>query len=120
MEENWALSSVFMFMDIRGCQDSNGDGLGDLPGLISRLDHFQEVGIGALVFAGLQPSDFSYVGTMMKEFSDVDPSSATSTSGPTTSMPASPGDPATGSGTRSAGSTITPSGTPRITGGVPR
>jgi len=72
MQENWALSSVFMFMDIRGCQDSNGDGLGDLPGLISRLDHFQEVGIGALVFAGLQPSDFSYVGTMMKEFSDVD------------------------------------------------
>ena len=73
MQEDWALSSVFMFMDIRGCQDSNEDGLGDLPGLISRLDHFQEVGIGALVFPGLEPSDFSYVGTMMTEFCNVDP-----------------------------------------------
>ena len=60
-------------MDLRGCQDSNGDGIGDLPGLISRLDHFQDAGIGAIIFAGLQPSDFSYVGTMMKEFCNVDP-----------------------------------------------
>jgi glycosidase len=62
-----------MWMDIRGCQDTNGDGIGDLQGLISRLDHFQDAGIGAFIFAGLQPSDFSYVGTMMTEFCDVDP-----------------------------------------------
>jgi glycosidase len=62
-----------MWLDIRGGQDSNGDGIGDLPGLISRLDHFQEIGVGALVFPGLQPSDWSYVGTMMTEFCGVDP-----------------------------------------------
>ncbi len=73
LPEDWALSSVFMWTDIRGCQDSGGDGIGDLPGLTSRLDHFRDVGVGALVFPGLQPSDFAYVGTMMTEFCDVDP-----------------------------------------------
>jgi glycosidase len=73
LPEDWPYTSVFMWVDIRSCQDSNGDGMGDLPGLISRLDHFQEVGVGALIFPGLQPSDFAYVGTMMTEFCDVDP-----------------------------------------------
>lgn len=73
LPKDWPLSSVFMWLDIRGCRDSSGDGMGDLPGLISRLDHFREVGVGALVFPGLQPSDFAYVGTMMTEFCDVDP-----------------------------------------------
>ena len=29
-------------------QDSNGDGIGDIPGLISRLDYLQCLGIGAV------------------------------------------------------------------------
>lgn len=73
MRENWPLSSIFCWLDIRSCQDSNGDGMGDIPGLVSRLDHFQEVGIGALLFPGLQPSDFAYAGTMMTGFCGVDP-----------------------------------------------
>ena len=41
-------ASVFMHVDVRAVQDTNGDGIGDLPGLIARLDHFEQVGIGAL------------------------------------------------------------------------
>ncbi|MFZ9135754.1 MAG: trehalose-6-phosphate hydrolase, partial [Candidatus Puniceispirillaceae bacterium] len=26
-------------------QDSNGDGIGDIPGILSRLDHLQTLGI---------------------------------------------------------------------------
>jgi len=29
-------------------QDSNGDGIGDIPGIISRLDYLQELGIDAI------------------------------------------------------------------------
>lgn len=32
----------------RSFQDSNGDGIGDLAGIISRLDYLQELGIGAI------------------------------------------------------------------------
>lgn len=32
----------------RSFQDSNGDGLGDLPGLISRLDYLKWLGIEAV------------------------------------------------------------------------
>jgi len=47
--------------------------MGDLAGLTRRLSHFQDVGIGALMLVGLQPSDFAYGGTMMTEFCAVDP-----------------------------------------------
>ncbi len=44
----WPYRSIFMWLDIRACQDSNGDGIGDLPGLIARLGHFERAGVGAL------------------------------------------------------------------------
>ncbi len=33
---------------VRGYQDSNGDGVGDLRGLISRLDYIKELGVGGI------------------------------------------------------------------------
>ncbi|TFL17359.1 alpha-glucosidase [Jannaschia formosa] len=36
----------------RSFQDSNGDGIGDLPGILSRLDHLEELGVG---FVWLSP-----------------------------------------------------------------
>ena len=70
---DWPLSATFMWLDLRACQDSNGDGIGDLLGLVQRLDHFEEVGVNALVFPGLQPSDWAYAGTMMTGFCEIDP-----------------------------------------------
>ena len=32
----------------RSFQDTNGDGIGDLAGIISRLDYLQKLGIGAI------------------------------------------------------------------------
>ena len=62
-----------MWLDIRSCQDSDGDGIGDVAGLISRLDHFRDAGIGAFLFPGLRPTDFAYGGTMVTADRDVEP-----------------------------------------------
>ena len=41
----WADSASFIEIYLRGYQDSDGDGIGDLQGLISRLDYLQSLGI---------------------------------------------------------------------------
>ena len=47
-EAKWWQSAVVYQIYPRSFQDSNGDGIGDLPGIISRLDYLQELGIGAI------------------------------------------------------------------------
>lgn len=40
----WAKGAVFYQVFVRSFQDSDGDGVGDLKGLISRLDYIQDLG----------------------------------------------------------------------------
>lgn len=40
----------------RSFQDSNGDGIGDLPGILSRLDDLAELGVGVLWLSPVYPS----------------------------------------------------------------
>ena len=42
---DWTESAAFIEIYVRGYQDSDGDGVGDLQGLISRLDYLQALGI---------------------------------------------------------------------------
>lgn len=42
---DWAKKGVFAEIFVRAYQDSNGDGKGDIKGLISRLDYLKELGI---------------------------------------------------------------------------
>lgn len=44
----WWKERVFYQIYPRSFQDSNGDGIGDIPGILSRLDYLQELGIGAV------------------------------------------------------------------------
>ncbi|MGY3723982.1 glucan 1,6-alpha-glucosidase [Granulicatella balaenopterae] len=48
MEKKWWQSIVVYQIYPRSFQDSNGDGIGDLPGIIRRLDYLQELGVGAI------------------------------------------------------------------------
>jgi glycosidase len=45
---DWAAYANFLEIYVRGYQDSDGDGIGDLQGLISRLDYLQSIGVRGL------------------------------------------------------------------------
>lgn len=47
---------TFMEIFVRAYQDSDGDGIGDLRGLISRLDYLQDLGITGLWLMPIMPS----------------------------------------------------------------
>ena len=57
----------------RSFQDSNGDGIGDLPGIESRLDHLAWLGVDALWLSPFYPSPMSDFGYDVADYTDVDP-----------------------------------------------
>jgi alpha-glucosidase len=54
-------------------QDSNGDGKGDLPGLIDRLDYLEWLGVDALWLTPIYRSPMLDLGYDIADFCDVDP-----------------------------------------------
>lgn len=50
--ESWWKRAVFYRIDPARFQDSNGDGTGDLPGIVQRLDYLQSIGVDALLLDG--------------------------------------------------------------------
>ncbi len=44
-KRGWWRSAVFYQIYPKSFQDSNGDGIGDIPGILSRLDHLQKLGV---------------------------------------------------------------------------
>jgi len=46
--QQWYKDAVIYEVHVRAFQDSDGDGIGDFRGLISRLDHLQDLGVTAL------------------------------------------------------------------------
>ena len=48
MSEQWWKERVFYQIYPRSFQDSNGDGIGDIPGILSRLDYLKWLGVGAV------------------------------------------------------------------------
>jgi alpha-glucosidase len=59
----WWQDAVIYQIYPRSFQDTNGDGVGDLPGITQRLDHLRELGVDALWLSPIFPSpmrDFGY------------------------------------------------------------
>jgi maltose alpha-D-glucosyltransferase/alpha-amylase len=54
--ELWYKDAIFYQVNIRAFYDSNGDGHGDIIGLIQKLDYLQELGVDCLWLMPLYPS----------------------------------------------------------------
>ena len=53
--------------------DGNGDGIGDLPGAISRLDYLRDLGVDAVWFSPIFPSPQCDGGYDVSDYRDIDP-----------------------------------------------
>src|SRR5689334_4146126 len=56
MGERWFKEAVIYCVDVETFVDSDGDGWGDLQGLISRLDHFVRLGVTTLWLNPIHPT----------------------------------------------------------------
>ena len=71
LPEGWQ-TGAFMQVFVRSYQDSDGDGIGDLKGLISRLDYLQDLGIRGLWLMPVHPSQDRDHGYAVKEYRNVE------------------------------------------------
>lgn len=69
----WAEGAFVYQIYPRSFQDSNGDGVGDLPGIIDRLDHVQQLGATAIWLSPFYPSPMADFGYDVADYCDVDP-----------------------------------------------
>jgi alpha-glucosidase len=57
----------------RSFMDSNADGIGDLEGIISKLDYLQDLGIDAIWLSPIYPSPDADFGYDVADYRDIDP-----------------------------------------------
>ncbi len=71
--ENWWRSAVIYQVYIRSFSDGDGDGLGDVAGLRSRLDHIASLGVDAIWINPWYPSPMADAGYDVIDYRDVEP-----------------------------------------------
>jgi len=70
---DWWKDAIIYQIYPRSFQDSNGDGIGDLPGIISRLDHLQELGVGAVWLSPVYKSPNADNGYDISDYREINP-----------------------------------------------
>jgi alpha-glucosidase len=73
MANEWWREAVFYQIYPRSFADSNGDGMGDLRGVINRIDYLKDLGIDALWLSPFFPSPQIDAGYDVSDYRDVDP-----------------------------------------------
>ena len=71
--KKWWKSAVVYQIYPKSFQDSNGDGIGDIPGIINRLDYLQDLGIGAIWLSPVCRSPQDDNGYDISDYQDIDP-----------------------------------------------
>lgn len=69
----WWQKAVFYQVYPRSFADGNGDGIGDLPGLIGKLDYLQDLGIDAIWLSPHYPSPMVDCGYDISDYCQVAP-----------------------------------------------
>jgi alpha-glucosidase len=73
----WWENAVVYQIYPRSFQDSDGDGVGDLRGIIQRLDHLVWLGVDALWLSPIYPSPLADFGYDVADFTGIDPTYGT-------------------------------------------
>ena len=75
MEKNkkWWQNAVVYQIYPRSFQDNNGDGIGDLNGIIQRLDYLEDLGINAIWLSPVCKSPQDDNGYDISDYQDIDP-----------------------------------------------
>ena len=68
----WRQASVYQIYP-RSFADGNGDGIGDLRGIISRVPYLQKLGVDAVWLSPFYPSALADGGYDVDDYRDVDP-----------------------------------------------
>jgi len=70
---NWWKERIVYQIYPRSFQDSNGDGFGDIPGIISRLDELKELGVGIIWLSPVYKSPDADNGYDISDYRDINP-----------------------------------------------
>ena len=73
----WYKDAVVYELHVRAFADSNDDGIGDFPGLLSRLDYLQDLGVTCIWLLPFFPSPLRDDGYDIANYVDVNPSYGT-------------------------------------------
>ena len=69
----WWRGAVIYQIYPRSFQDSNGDGVGDLPGITRRLSHIADLGADAIWLSPIFPSPMADMGYDVSDYCGIDP-----------------------------------------------
>ena len=73
----WYKDAIIYELHVRAFYDSNGDGIGDFPGLTQKLDYLQDLGITALWLLPFYPSPLRDDGYDVTDYQNVHPAYGT-------------------------------------------
>ena len=71
---DWYKDAIIYQVHVKAYQDSDGDGVGDFAGLMSRLDHIQELGATAIWLLPFYPSPLRDDGYDIADYKSINPS----------------------------------------------
>ena len=72
-EQPWWLDEVVYQVYPRSFQDSNHDGIGDIRGIISRLDYIRDLGVTMIWVSPVYKSPMVDMGYDISDYQDIDP-----------------------------------------------
>lgn len=77
MQRKWWHGKVAYQIYPKSFYDSNGDGIGDLPGIINKLDYLKELGVDIVWISPIYASPFADQGYDISDYYKIDPSFGT-------------------------------------------